>query len=118
MKEVWSGKKSYDRDQNSVEDEGLEIMRSGLKPAAQDGNAGLFTQDIVAGLQPEKLFGYIDFIYDASFGKAALKRLQMDRGNDPVVATVPIFSGYQGAYDKHPGKRRPFDLAVIFGNRP
>ena len=56
MKEAWGGKKSYDRDQKSVEDEGLEIMRSGRKAAAQDGNTGLFKEDIVAGLQPEKLF--------------------------------------------------------------
>jgi hypothetical protein len=50
---VASGGKCH---QNSVEDEGLEIMRSGGKAAVQDGNTGLFKQDIVAGLQPEKLF--------------------------------------------------------------
>ena len=78
MKEAGSGKISWNRDENSVKDEGAEFVSAGRKPASQDGNAGLFPQDVVAGLQPEKLFGFIDFINDASFGKTALKRLQMD----------------------------------------
>lgn len=57
---------------------GSQFVRARWKPAVQDGNAGVFLQNVVAGLQPEESAGLLDFIDNASFRKTALECLQMD----------------------------------------